>query len=557
MKTSNRSFIMAICIALAICFTALMATTASADEGIEANVRSASIEGSTTGINQGIPVETDPDADPRRDDPGDVLAEYEVPYNNTFGLAWDPDHNWMWGVNHTNPPRLYAVDPENGEVMANFEVVDQILGLFYLDGVLYAGGHRNHPNTIYRYDTEGNVDPWDMPFSVSNTYIASDGEFLFTHNFGTTSINVINLDNLEEVVAVIDYSEAIGEVHTDQIEWVSAHPEGQLWMSGGDHFYQFFLDGDWNVELVQDFEKINGASGIAHDGENLWYGPVGDDTWYVIDDGVAEIQWLAYDPAEGEVEADGQQEVTVTIDCNDLVEGDYDADMTFATNDPDDEDVIVNVLMHVAGAPNIEVTWSEEYGYNPDVPEESLVDWNLAHIDVYAGFSYDVTVVVTNTGSAALEIDDIFCENQRFTADPIELVLDHDQSEEITLTFQTEADDPGDFEATMVFVSNDPDNEMYAIDVRAMPQIPPDVRIEPGAIEDDLFVGRVEEYTITVFNDGEAPLRFTVTHEIISEPERDEFNRYPGSRQGRQLRSTAERRDVAPRRRNGSTSLFR
>jgi len=549
METSNKHIIEAICIALAICFSALMATNASADEGVEAQGHSFSVEKSAIITDHDNSVMQDPATGPHRDDPGDILAEYEVPYPSTLGMAWDPDNGWMWGINHYRQPRLYAINPEDGEVVADFQLErSNVIGLFYLDGVLYIGGGDGTPGTIFRYDTDGNaLENWESPINLRDVCITSDGEFLFTCGFGGGVIHVFSMDDLEEV-DVIDYNEAVGGAGIFSVEWVNAHPRGQLWLSAHDRLYECFVDGDWNCELVQDFETVAGdLSGIAHDGENLWRGIFDNQTWYVIDDGVEEVQWLSYEPSEFEVEAEEQEEVIVTINCEGLVQGLYEADMTFTSNDPDDDGVVVSIGIDVVGAPNIEVTWLEEYGY-PDV-----VDWNAAYDEVFTGAPYEITVEVTNNGTADLEVDEIFCENEYFTADPVDMILEHDQSAEVTLFFETPEGEAGNFDAVMVFASNDPDNREFEIALHAEALLPPEIRVEPNAIEDELFTGAVEDYIITVFNDGEAPLRVTVTHEILDEPERDEVNRYRGSRVGRSVRRTTG----GDAHSTGSASLFR
>lgn len=471
-------------------------------------------------------------------EPGDVLAEYEVPYTSTIGLAWDPDHNWMWGLNYRDPSRLYAIDPVDGEVVAGFDVAQENAGLFYLNGVLYISGFNNNPNTIYRYDTDGNeLDSWNSPINLANTWIATDGEFLFTSSDQEYVIHVFNLDDLNEI-AIIDYDETVGNDRCYSIEWVTAHPDGQLWLSGVGHFYQCSIDDDWNCELVQDFETVAACQRcIAHDGENLWHGIwEGELIWYVIDDGVSEANWLAYDPAEGEVEGEGQQEVNVTIDAAGLIDGDYDADMTFSTNEPDAEDVIVNLLMHVAGAPVLTVTWSEEFGFNPDDPEASIIDWNLAYPeDLFTDVPYDITVNVANTGTADLEVDGIFCEDFHFIPDTDQIILSHDESADMIITFVTAVDESGLFESVMSFQSNDLANPLIEVALRAEALQPPVARIEPLSIEDELFTGQVEVYPITVFNDGQSPLRFTITHEIISEPLHGEGNLNPRVRAPRRI----------------------
>jgi len=553
METSNKLFSLAICIALAVCFSALMATNASADDGVEAQGQSFSAEKSAIVTDPGSSVESDPAAGPRRDEPGDVLRTYELPYNRILGLAWDDDHGWMWGYNNSDPPCLYVVDPENGNVVADFRVRNELSTLLYLNGILYIGGNTNL-RTIYRYDTEGNeLEPWVTDVDIGRIFgVATDGELIFTNIRDESRIHVFDQQGNE--IAAIEYGEVVGDARIFNIEWVAAHPDGQLWLyAAGGHMYQCFINDDWNCELEQDFEtivQVNNCA-IAHDGENLWLGPHrSGELMYVIDDGTEEVavaDWLSYDPDEGEVEAEGQAEVTVTINCEGLVQGLYEADMTFASNDPDDEGIVVSIGIDVVGAPNIEVTWLDEYGY-PDV-----VDWNAAFDDVFTGTPYEIRVEVTNTGTADLDVDEIFCENEYFTADPVDMILEHDQSAEVTFTFATPEGEPGNFEAVMVFASNDPDNRELEVALHAEALLPPEIRVEPNAIEDELFTGAVEEYEIIVFNDGEAPLRFTVTHEIVGEPERDAVNRYRGRRGVRSVRRTTGG-DARP---TGNSSLFR
>ena len=60
---------------------------------------------------------------PRRDDPGDILEEYQAPVDWTLGLAWDVDNGWMWGLRfNSRPLMLYAIDPQDGEDVHAAEV---------------------------------------------------------------------------------------------------------------------------------------------------------------------------------------------------------------------------------------------------------------------------------------------------------------------------------------------------------------------------------------------------------------------------------------------------
>ncbi len=454
---------------------------------------------------------------PERDDPGDILAQYQTPVTRTSGLAWDEDNGWMWGLNHRDPDITYAVDPANGDIVANFESEHEVGGMFYLDGVLFQGGYNDAPETIFRYDTEGNaLEEWESPAFLRDCFIASDGEHLMVASGWNSEVYVFGLDDLEEV-ATIDFSEEIEEERTS-VEWVSAHPEGQLWLSGESRLYQCFVDEEWNCELVQDFATRRGdEAGLGHDGDNLWRsGPFGDQSIYVIDDGVEEVFWLSYEPDEGELEPDEDWDVVITLNATDCIEGEYEADLHFYSNDQVNNDVVVAVLMNVTGVPLIDVEWSDEIGY----PDE--INWNDAFEDLFTGGPYPVPVTVRNAGSAELVVEEITCENRTFSADPAEFVLAPD--ERLEVDFILDAEEDGVHEAEMVIVWNSPDGEDVIIPLSGETAQPPEI-VVMGEIEGDLNSGEMEEFAINVANEGEAELRFTVEHEIISEPERDKDQR--------------------------------
>ncbi|RLC62367.1 MAG: hypothetical protein DRI01_06995, partial [Chloroflexi bacterium] len=347
---------------------------------------------------------TDGAVGPNRDDAGDVLREYDVGqfgYSAAHGLAWDPVNEWMWVLDgegrNNGQDRLYALDPENGEMVITANVRSrEVVGLFYLDGVLHVGTFWNAPHCLFRFDTDGNeLEQLELP--VRPGFVTTDGEHLFTHDFDRQDgiIHVYNLDDLEEV-ATIDCGDALDDSPFFGMEWISAHRGGQLWLmgrlDGEDHTFQCHIDDEWNCELVQDFATPTAYGGIGYDGEDLWLGRRGSGTLWVIDDGVAG--WLSYEPSEGEIDAGGDMDVIVTLDATGLVEGDYSAELTFHSNDPANPETVVSVDMHVTGAPDIETEWAEEIGF-PDV-----IDWNQAFEDVFRGGPYDIPVMVSNAGTA-------------------------------------------------------------------------------------------------------------------------------------------------------------
>ncbi|NQT35315.1 carboxypeptidase regulatory-like domain-containing protein, partial [bacterium] len=338
--------------------------------------------------------EDDRQAGPRRDDPGDVLEEYEVQYDETIGLAWDDEHKWMWGIEYVQS-HIYAINPEDGDVEVNFATNLRLVGLFFLDGVLHAGGYYDNPHTIYRYDTEGEaLDPMESPVHLRDVYVNSDGEFLFTCNNsenggGGRQINVHNLDDMEEV-ASIDCGDAVDGDRIWAILWVTAHPQGQLWMCGIDRMYQCYMDDDWNCEAVQDFavaRSPHGHTGIAHDGDNLWRGIYrGGHPWYVIDDGVREFDMLVINPESSIIPGENSETVEITVQSEGYEAGVYNILIEIKLSEPENErDDLEQSLIEISAVVTVgEPTYSISgvITGEAEINEEAVVGATI-EMDVY------------------------------------------------------------------------------------------------------------------------------------------------------------------------------
>ncbi len=476
---------------------------------------------------------------PRRDDAGDVLREYQVNQRRNMGLAWDEDNGIMWGLNHYDPPLFLALDPESGEFITQFEAPHSTCGLVYLNGVLICSGSDRNPETIFRFDTDGNqLESIESPVNLVHTFVASDGEHLFLNCFDNPEINVFTIEDME-FVATMNFGDATQGTPIWGFEWISTHSNAPLWLAGNNRYFQCSVDGDWNVNLVQDFEVPQGArpnSGIAHDGDNLWRAIYnGPSIWYVIDDGIEEQCWISYDPRVGEIESDEQLDVTVTIDCESLLAGDYLADIYFESNDPVDPELVVSVEIFVVGAPDISVEWPDDFGY-PDG-----VNWNAAYEELYTGANYEMTVLISNLGTDLLSVEDIISGNEYFTVDFEDVIeLEVGEATEITIDFEAPVDDPGEVVSSITIFSNDPDEAEVEILLVANAQLPPEIVVEGNEIEDVLESGEISEHLISISNEGGSPLAYSITHETTAEPEVDNNQR--------NVRSVNDYSNAGPRR---------
>jgi hypothetical protein len=188
------------------------------------------------------------DSTPQRDNPGDYLEEIEVGSEHTSGLAWDGQ--LMWGCDFTND-LLIAYNPVEAEVVVNTEIHNQPLAMTF-DGELILIG--TYPqNLILSYDLEGNLVD-EIEIEYDEIYgLASDGYGLLFVNTGADNLIHIFNEDMEEI-AEINYREFMNNQEVWSILWVPEHPNSQLWGISNDRAFQVSVNGNWELEAVQDFE---------------------------------------------------------------------------------------------------------------------------------------------------------------------------------------------------------------------------------------------------------------------------------------------------------------
>ncbi|MCF7810017.1 S8 family serine peptidase [bacterium] len=468
---------------------------------------------------------------PRRDDLGDILGEFswEGAGEDVYkpGIAYNPEDGLIYLTNY-NGHSIGVVDPsENYREVANYDVGERSLfGAAWLNGILYCYDSEN--TTVTRYNSEGeNLGDLELDRRVSAlTASQEEGVLLALERNHPYRIVAYRVDG-DEVrrFAFINWREGnFANVESRSICWVDCHKDNQLWINSPNRIFNFYVDAENAVcEHVQDFEYNNDNDqfcGIGHDGRNLIFGPHDFDHYEIVDDGIEEIPWLTIDPMEGVLEAEDEDVITVILDDTGLISGDYEVDMRILSNDPENQLVLVHILMSVRGTPDIDLRWDEDLGFVEDENrnvnvEESVLNFNVLG-DIFNGESYEIPVTVRNEGTDWLEIDDITYEGDDvWSIDPQEMVIDPTDEANVVISFR--ADESGEYNANLIFISNDPDEEELSVRMTATSLDPPVIGVDPMEIETDGPRGEV----ITVSNSGEAPLRFTTDIRIISEPERD------------------------------------
>ncbi|MBM3329660.1 MAG: DUF1573 domain-containing protein [Calditrichaeota bacterium] len=224
-------------------------------------------------------------------------------------------------------------------------------------------------------------------------------------------------------------------------------------------------------------------------------------------DGNRVDDWVTFEPDDGALAPGEDLDVVVTLSRIGLIEGIYEANLQVRSNDPTEPQVDVNVTLQTNGIPPVlMLEWDEVFGY-PDI-----IDWNQGYLDVFPEVRYPVELTVTNDGDEMLAIEDIVADNEAFVAEPSAFELEPGAQRVVTVSFSGE--EVGNYEGTMHIISNNVDREI-AIPLHAVASGPPRLIIDPMSIEDDIDIGDVREYNVSITNGGEGALRWGIGRIIV------------------------------------------
>ncbi len=495
---------------------------------------------------------------PRRDDPGDLIAQFQG--NNGQNqycspAGWDKDNEMMWIINYNGATAAYSHD-------GNYEGFEEVVRInpgncmdgTVLNGILYVNNLGQ--SEIQRYDGEGeNLGNIEFNFEIYGAAADEDNQWLMVQESGNNyAIHVFEvLDDNEigdEVGVINNHNQFHQNVNTYGIEWVEEHPDGQLWItnSQANTVSQISVDTDeWEcTETIQTFDigQIGQMyNAVAHDGENLWAGGYNAGNIRIYDDGNFDVRWLEYAPQAGQIEPGDDVLVTITLDSYGMRAGRYEAVLLISSNDPDNEEVEVPVIVNIY-LPAWWYPWEYPVVFpNTYVGTESIQLLEMGNIstDVFTIKEFEVVDGDENAFSILLDDED-------------DIVMQPDDEIEIEISFRPL--DRGEYhsEAGFLLDMGGGWEEWIFIELQGMALIPPQIAIvidgranedgrewqvysnveylydengEPVLDEDGVLIQEDqggEDYVLTITNEGEEgadDLRWTICFENIEE-ERDQ-----------------------------------
>ncbi|MEL7422407.1 MAG: PKD domain-containing protein [Bacteroidota bacterium] len=227
---------------------------------------------------------------------------------------------------------------------------------------------------------------------------------------------------------------------------------------------------------------FSGSAGLL---PNLFYGfpaplggPGGAPSWLTLGENTSPL-------AAGICE-----DIEVTFDATDLVDGTYEGTIIINTNDPNNPVITIPVTLIVNGTPELTISANDlDFG------------------EVQVGGISELELTLENTGTAAVEVSGLTSSVAAFAvASANDIVLSPGATQTISVAFAP--DQVASFAETLTLVNNAGDDEL--VNLTGAGIAAPSLTVNPTEFVVELISGESTTLTVDVGNVGEAPLEFTV-----------------------------------------------
>ena len=405
----------------------------------------------------------------------------------------------------------------SGDYIETFTIagVGNIRDLTY-DGQYFYGSPNN--NIIYIMDFSSQTLIGTISTSIpSIRAIAydSDNDGFWLSNNWESPLTLINRDgtSLETLVTSVGaFAGLIWENVSDDGPFLWAYTQAgntnrlyQIDMTTGNPIVTF------DVETLGILSGASGAGGLFFTddiipGEYTLLGMCQNDVIWGLSMGQSDGDWLSLSEFGGILNYGESIDIDVTFDATGLYGGVYEAIIAITSNDPENSEVQIPVTMNVTGIPILELS-------------HDILDFGDVQIDVPEVFE----LTIYNVGTQTLEVTEIESSLSNFIVSETELFISPMSNAVLLVTFESAT--AGVFEATLSFSTNDTNNPTVALDMIAEAKLPPSISVSPTSFYEYLGYNQTTEGTLTISNNGEMPLEFSITSFLdISNPSKVKFD---------------------------------
>ncbi|KPA18834.1 peptidase S8 and S53 subtilisin kexin sedolisin, partial [Candidatus Magnetomorum sp. HK-1] len=182
----------------------------------------------------------------------------------------------------------------------------------------------------------------------------------------------------------------------------------------------------------------------------------------------------------------------ITIYSSPTTSGNIDEKIQIVCNDPDKKEWIVSLK-----------------GISTNTPDISLSSEIVDFGSIWTDIAMEMGVTITNAGSGALHISDIYATNNAFTLTPSSSInLLPGSSQYLTIRVLTAL--TGNIEGNVYIISNDPDEHQFQINVQGIARFAPDISVYPTYLEGNFLHSESSVHTLTITNTGDGDLSWRI-----------------------------------------------
>ncbi|MEO0551682.1 MAG: S8 family serine peptidase [Bacteroidota bacterium] len=181
----------------------------------------------------------------------------------------------------------------------------------------------------------------------------------------------------------------------------------------------------------------------------------------------------------------------VFFDASGLNGGIYETNLVINSNDPINSQVNILATLNVTGAPDLE-----------------LGNQRLDFGQVFIGLERLDSIFIQNTGTNVLNISSISNNSSSFNVTPKSMTLEVGESDLIIVNYIPNV--TGEVSDQIILTTNDPDETNVSIDLSGVGVGPPVIEVSPSFLKEQLFTGEMSTQLVTVTNNGDSSLYYTV-----------------------------------------------
>ncbi len=384
---------------------------------------------------------------------GAVINSIPMPESSSKiseGLAFD-------GVNlyyaNSRSARIYKLNAQTGQIVRSFLVggVASFSGLAWSGRYLYASG----ANSLFEIDSDNGVVQQAIPGGGRGiTFSGKRGTLYISDRSILYEIDV-------ETKAIVNTLELA--INSDIKELAYSSVENVLYVS----------DGSATIKAID-----------PGTGALLYTIPNSATTALAADE--YKPGWLSIDEQVITIPPGASADASVTFVATELPKGQFAGNIRVIAINSNTAPIIVSATLLVTSAPDIETNSKIDFGKR------------------FIGFPIDTVIFVQNRGFSVLNISDIHSNDGRVTTSLSTATLA--AGEQVSMKISVMPAGAGIINTTIDFASNDPDELLVSLPIKAETQLAPAIQFSPASLTKTLSTGGKAILNFAIENTGGSDL---------------------------------------------------